>query len=257
MDEPARTMAGPAGAGEDRRRMVKAQDAWWTVLAIDPLAVPMTLWIAHHTRLTPNMVTAIANVIGFGAGLAFLGGWLWLGAVLYQVAFLFDCIDGKLARYKRMSSPVGAFLDWMLDRSMDVYAAITLAAGAWRRSGDPQVLIAGLVWLGLFCIRYLMVQRRHVLLGFGREPATSVRRTVGRRGLARRWIEFCRRHRLYPVPSNIEIFLVTFTVFPLAGRPLWGFWLGAAAFAFLSATGLRTVLRELARGEGLREGPED
>ena len=251
---------GGAGAGVEadrRRRMVKAQDAWWTVLAIDPLAVPMTVWIAHHTRLTPNAVTAIANVIGFGAGLAFLAGWLWLGALLYQVAFLFDCIDGKLARYKGMSSLEGAFLDWMFDRSMDVYAAVTLAVGAWRRSGDPQVLLAGLVWLGLFCIRYLMVQRRHVLLGFGREPEMSVRRTVARRGLARRWLAFCQRHRLYPVPSNIEIFFVTFTLFPLVNRPLGGFWLGAAAFALLSVTGLRTVLQELRRSQGAGVRAED
>ena len=232
---------------ERRRAMVKAVDSWWTVLVIDPLAVPMTVWIARHTGLTPNAVTAIANVIGLGAGLAFLGGMLWLGALLYQVAFLFDCIDGKLARYKRMSSPVGAFLDWMFDRSMDVYAAVTLAVGGWRQAGDDRLLIAGLMWLGLFCIRYLMVQRRHVLLGFGREPEESVRQSVARGGLGRRWLEFCRRHRLYPVPSNIEIFLVTFTVFPLLNRPLWGFALGAAAFAFLSVTGLRTVLKELGR----------
>lgn len=229
------------------RDMLKPLDAWWTVLVIDPIAVRLTLWIARHTALTPNAVTAIANLIGFVAGLAFLAGALALGAVLYQVAFLFDCVDGKLARYKGMSSPVGAFLDWMLDRSMDVYAAITLAIGAYRVSGDAAPLLAGLVWLGLFCVRYLMVQRRHVLLGFGQEPRESVREGLARKGIGRRWMDFCRRHRLYPVPSNIEILLATFTVFPLLNRPVWGFWVGAVAFAVLSATGLRTVVRELSR----------
>ncbi|WPD19678.1 CDP-alcohol phosphatidyltransferase family protein [Thermaerobacter composti] len=227
--------------------MLKPMDAWWTVLVIDPIAVRLTVWIARYTRLTPNAVTAIANLIGFLAGLAFLTGSLAAGAVLYQVAFLFDCVDGKLARYKGMSSPVGAFLDWILDRSMDVYAAITLAIGAFRRTGDVHVLVAGMVWLGLFSVRYLMVQRRHLLLGFGQEPQESIRVGLARKGFARRWMDLCRRHRLYPVPSNIEIFLATFTVFPLLHRPLWGFVAGAAAFAVLSATGLRTVVRELGR----------
>ena len=41
------------------------------------------------------------------------------GAVLLQLAFTFDCVDGQLARYTRQFSKLGAWLDSIFDRTKE------------------------------------------------------------------------------------------------------------------------------------------
>src|SRR3954454_23195137 len=86
---------------EVRRLTEKKRDAWWTVLLVDPVATPLVRWTARYTRLTPKQITWAALLLGLGAAACFaLGDWTWLlvGAALYHLSFVLDCMDGKLAR---------------------------------------------------------------------------------------------------------------------------------------------------------------
>ena len=64
------------------------------------------------------------------------------GAVLVYFAFVFDCVDGQLARYTRQFSKLGAWLDSIFDRSKEYVVFAGLAIGA-SRTGDPVWLLAG------------------------------------------------------------------------------------------------------------------
>jgi Family of unknown function (DUF5941)/CDP-alcohol phosphatidyltransferase len=57
-------------------------------------------------------------------------------------AFVFDCVDGQLARYTRQFSKLGAWLDSVFDRSKEYVVFAGLAIGA-SRTGDPVWLLAG------------------------------------------------------------------------------------------------------------------
>ncbi|HYP23971.1 MAG TPA: CDP-alcohol phosphatidyltransferase family protein, partial [Actinomycetota bacterium] len=102
--------AAPPGA--------KKRDYWWTVLATDPVAVPLVGFLARRRWLTPDQVTAFALVSGLAVGVAFATGTrlgLVVGGLLFYVAFLFDCVDGKLARALGVTSAKGEALDHLAD----------------------------------------------------------------------------------------------------------------------------------------------
>ena len=62
--------------------------------------------------------------------------------MLVYFAFVFDCVDGQLARYTRQFSKLGAWLDSIFDRSKEYVVFAGLAIGA-SRTGDPVWLLAG------------------------------------------------------------------------------------------------------------------
>ena len=64
------------------------------------------------------------------------------GAILLQLAFTFDCVDGQLARYTRTFTKLGAWLDSIFDRTKEYAVFAGLAIGA-SQTGDDVWLLAG------------------------------------------------------------------------------------------------------------------
>ncbi len=125
---------------------VKASDSWFTTFLVSPYSKYVARWCAR-VGLTPNIVTTISMVIGIAAALAFATGTrlgLVVGAVLLQLAFTADCVDGQLARYTRTFSKLGAWLDSIFDRGKEYVVFAGLAVGASRGFGDDVWLLAGL-----------------------------------------------------------------------------------------------------------------
>ena len=109
-----------------------------------------------RTSLTPNAVTWLMIAVGFAAaGLLTLPGLVpVLGAVvLIQLQLLLDCCDGELARWRKVSSPVGIYLDRMAHNLTEAVLPIALAIradGGWDSLGSWTtlgLLIAVLVLL--------------------------------------------------------------------------------------------------------------
>lgn len=71
-------------------------------------------WLFVHTPITPNQVTFIYILIGLISGIFFTLPSKYsnlLGAILLQLWFIFDSVDGQVARYKKMTSYSGVLLD--------------------------------------------------------------------------------------------------------------------------------------------------
>jgi hypothetical protein len=143
----ARAAEEIAGYDEDRVLLdsaVKANDGFFTTFFVSPYSKYIARWAAHH-GLTPNQVTTISLGIGVLAAAAFATGeraGLIAGAILLQIAFTTDCVDGQLARYSRQFSSLGAWLDSIFDRTKEYIAFAGLAIGA-SRTGDPVWVLAG------------------------------------------------------------------------------------------------------------------
>ena len=89
----------------------KAKDAWWTVLLVDPIASRLVVPVANYTNITPNQISAVSFVVGMFAAYSFYVGSaeaLLVGAILYHISFILDCMDGKIARLKG-TAPCSAF----------------------------------------------------------------------------------------------------------------------------------------------------
>jgi Family of unknown function (DUF5941)/CDP-alcohol phosphatidyltransferase len=134
---------------------VKGSDGFFTTFFVSPYSRYIARWCARR-GFTPNQVTTVSVLIGLAAAIAFATGERWglvTGAVLLQLAFTTDCVDGQLARYTRQFSKLGAWLDSVFDRTKEYLAFAGLAIGA-SRMDDP-------VWL-LACAAITLQTARHM-----------------------------------------------------------------------------------------------
>jgi phosphatidylglycerophosphate synthase len=141
---------------EDVTRTYKRRDAWWTVLLVDPVASRLTVPVANHTGITPNQISYVSFAVGLLSAAAFARGdhgWLALGALLYHVSFVLDCMDGKIARLKGTGTAFGMWLDFSFDRYKFWICAAALAYGQYQRTGE--VLF---VWLALLVAFFDMLR---------------------------------------------------------------------------------------------------
>jgi hypothetical protein len=123
---------------------VKANDGFFTTFFVSPYSKYIARWAARR-GFTPNQVTTVSIAIGMLAAAAFATGeraGLIAGAILVQLSFTTDCVDGQLARYSRQFSRLGAWLDSIFDRTKEYAVFAGLAIGA-SRTGDPVWVLAG------------------------------------------------------------------------------------------------------------------
>jgi phosphatidylglycerophosphate synthase len=143
---------------EIRERTYKRRDAWWTVLLVDPVAVRLVRLVAPYRWITPNKLTGLATILGFGAAWAFwLADYRWLvaGALLFHLSFVVDCMDGKIARLNGTGSMFGAWFDFMFDRLRVVLCAFALFGGQYARTGDQLYLWLAVAVVAADLFRYL------------------------------------------------------------------------------------------------------
>lgn len=143
---------------EVRRITEKKRDAWWTVLLVDPVATPLVRLTAMRTRITPNQITWGAFVLGLVSAACFaFGDWRWLiiGALVYHLSFILDCMDGKVARLTGQGSVFGAWLDFIFDRIRVALCGVALMAGQYDRTGDTVYIWLALAVVGLDTLRYI------------------------------------------------------------------------------------------------------
>jgi len=216
-----------------RERTYKTRDAWWTVWLVDPLASRL-VWLVSPVRwLTPNVLTFMAFVLGAGAAACFAQadhGWLIAGAVLFHVSFVFDCMDGKIARLKGNGSAFGSWLDYVFDRLRVTVCAVALMGGQYARSGEfIYVWLAGVViFLDMFrYLNHLQMDQVWKALrtsvgaplepdAMEENPDVAVKASFGPFAPLRGYLV---RHRIRPhVFSGIEFQMFVFIVAPLLGQ---------------------------------------
>ncbi|WP_169979073.1 CDP-alcohol phosphatidyltransferase family protein [Microbispora sp. H10836] len=153
-----------AGFDEDRARLdnaVKGADGFFTTFFVSTYSRFIARWAARR-GLTPNQVTLISIALGLLSAGAFATGTRWgavAGAVLIYFAFVFDCVDGQVARYARKFGVLGAWLDATFDRFKEYAVFVGLAVGATvsGQFGDGEgVWTLALVALALQSVKHLL-----------------------------------------------------------------------------------------------------
>ena len=135
---------------EAYRRTRKPKDILWNRLVARPLAAPFVVLLAR-TAVTPNQITLFTLLV-FAVGamvLALCPAWSALigAAVIIELAYVFDCVDGQLARLKQSSSPVGAHLDFLMDELKAFLLVAAVGVRLWRSSADARFLLEALLGL--------------------------------------------------------------------------------------------------------------
>jgi phosphatidylglycerophosphate synthase len=185
------------------------------VAAVDPVAIRVLPLLLRYPRVTPNAVTSVAFVVGAVSILAFAGGHFVAGALLYELRFFLDCLDGKIARVRGVSSPFGAAFDQLADLLTipTAYASIGLVlAHQGHLSGSlallPALLAALVAVAELSLAQVRKASPDRIPISVGRGP-----------GRLTAWM---RRHRLTARPWTVEAETAGLVLGPilLAGRDL-------------------------------------
>ena len=129
----------------DPRAAIKQDDGFVASF----LSAPIANWMLRRletSSITPNQVTAASALGAIAAAVAFAAGswpWLVVGAVLLQLSFVLDCLDGQLARHRGIGTALGAWLDTMTDCLEDVVLVAGIAAGCAMRGGGAAAYLWG------------------------------------------------------------------------------------------------------------------
>ena len=136
------------------RSSKKKQDInWFTEWVARPPAA-VVVYALRNTPITPNQVTFLSAFVAAGACAVLIAclGWipLVIAAALFEFSFVLDCADGMLARLRKLASPLGHLLDFLMDelKAMLLYGAVSVRM--WRETGDARMLLVGLG--GGFCL---------------------------------------------------------------------------------------------------------
>jgi len=197
-----------------RRRILKQTDCWWTVAFVDPLAIRLLPPLARRPWVTPFRLTATAALLGVVSGVLFATGHVVLAAVCFEARFFVDCLDGKLARLRGVSSPRGAFFDLGCDL---VLVSGNLAALGWHLANRNDVPLAlPLVVVNLCVVSFWFLLYRDLKVPAARpEPEAT---GAGERGIKSRVGEWFDRHRLVRSPHMVEFETLALFLMPLTGR---------------------------------------
>ncbi|NMC70329.1 MAG: CDP-alcohol phosphatidyltransferase family protein [Myxococcales bacterium] len=153
------------------------------------LSLVLTRRLAH-TAITPNQVSAVVLLIGLASGpFAALGSWLGfaLGGLCYYLSSVLDGCDGELSRLKYLGSPLGAWVDTVVDDLVGLSFLSGLYLGLHRAAGHPWWLWIGVATVGAYALtifpRYWLFVAR---IGVGdHQKLAADTRPADPRGLAR------------------------------------------------------------------------
>ena len=153
------------------------RDEWWSRVFATPMAYLVLTVVADWRFLTPNRLTIFSFGLTIASALFILVDTttsLVVAGIVLQIAYIIDCMDGQLARYRGVSSKAGSLLDKCSDfiKFPFVIAALTIQSSNHLSSSLATIL--GLTAIFLICYQpYLKliafkecsVETRNILSG--------------------------------------------------------------------------------------------
>ncbi|MBW3595188.1 MAG: CDP-alcohol phosphatidyltransferase family protein [Actinobacteria bacterium] len=211
----------------------KTRDYWWTVLVVDPVAIPLTRLLAKRRLMTPDEITIVSLVLGLLTGLFFAVGDRWAlvtGGLVYYASFVLDCVDGKLARTLNLSSARGHALDAMSDSARRASAAI------------------GIVTYLVYSAEAVQLHEIVLAAAFGVLSAyfieiSGAERGEGHGGIRGRWAAALAKRRLLPTPGMPDVSALVYVIGPISGFVIPALYVGLAMVAAGIAITWRRRLR--------------
>jgi phosphatidylglycerophosphate synthase len=121
---------------------------WYSRTVSDRLGTVVAA-IGMRLGIHPTYLTLVNLVLGIGGSVAILAGrsqgriapLLVAGVVLWQVAYIFDCADGQLARVTGKTSAYGASVDIFVDFAVQISVVVAVSSVILSRHEIPGLLV--------------------------------------------------------------------------------------------------------------------
>jgi len=92
-----------------------------------------------HSSITPNQITLFSIVVGLISSIMFVTAipiYFFMGALILELYYIIDAVDGQLARYKKLSSMTGGYFDYVSNYIVHPCVFFCIGLGLVRHSGD-------------------------------------------------------------------------------------------------------------------------
>jgi phosphatidylserine synthase len=163
----------------------KKHDLVFNVYLMRPIAAQVVGLIAP-TGVTPNQITLLNLFLFLVAGALFVAMPTYAGGLVaiavLEASYCLDCVDGMLARHKKIASKEGHLFDFFTDELKALLLAALLGVRLWRTGGlgiDGRAWPAGSPYFLLASIAGAVVLASAVsLTNFVRRPELSGRETT-------------------------------------------------------------------------------
>ncbi|TWE11823.1 CDP-alcohol phosphatidyltransferase family protein [Rudaeicoccus suwonensis] len=120
--------------------------------------------LSYRAGLTPNQVTGISGVFSLAAIVLIAtvhpGVLLGIGvALLLAIGYAFDSADGQLARLRGGGSPVGEWLDHVVDcaKICALHLAVLISFYRFGWPGDDRILLIPLIWTFVGSVSFFVI----------------------------------------------------------------------------------------------------
>jgi len=114
--------------------------------------------LSRNLPVTPNQISLLSFLTAAAASLLYVARLPALAGVLVQTSSIIDGVDGEFARARRISNPVGAFVDSVLDRLADALIIISLTIIALDKWGLYGLFTGFAALLGSLMVSYVHSQ---------------------------------------------------------------------------------------------------
>ena len=144
--------------GERKRRLkttFQPREEWWSRVFATPIAQLILTVVADWRCISPNRLTILSFGLTLLSGVFILFDTttdLVIAGTILQVAYIIDCMDGQLARYRGISSKLGSLLDKWSDFVKFPFVVVALSIQAFNHLPTITPIILGLT--AIFLIGY-------------------------------------------------------------------------------------------------------
>lgn len=165
-----------------------------------------------YTGLTPNQITVIVMLLGIASAFFYMPGlyvYSLIGLFLHHFSFVLDAVDGEVARYRKMMSTRGVYLDLMTHIIVNPLLVLGMSIGAFMHppsylpfSGYFYLIVGGLGSFSMMWNNFLNVKKYEL---YAKKEKFSVLKNMVKKGKVESlsWIK------------NEIIFLLSFELFNL------------------------------------------
>jgi len=127
---------------------------WMVRNILRDAALPITRLLLH-TEVTANQVTLLSLIVGILGGVLFAfkpWGAFLAGAVLMQLWYLLDHVDGQIARYRKTACLTGRFFDYVMHHA--IHGVLFFSLGVYCFSAANNIFF---VWWGFLTSLSIMM----------------------------------------------------------------------------------------------------
>jgi len=125
----------------------KIETEWYATYVVRHFSIYITK-ILLYTPITANQVSFLGVIVGVCGAFAIGYGTFQsgiVGVILLQIGFVFDCVDGEIARYHKQSSVNGIFIDFLGHRIVIPLIFLGAAFMIYMNTQNIYMLIVGIL----------------------------------------------------------------------------------------------------------------